>query len=122
MSQNFINVHEFKNVHEFDTRLAEIPTLEDGDLSTEIIDRVYNTLEHENSKVMFRKILSDENDNNDSINQCNASLILRNIINKIHDKNEMINLLDEQLNDCYNLGQCPQGRTIRLVQILKIFY
>ena len=43
------------------------------------------------------------------------------IKDNIPDHVEMIKLLDEQLNDCYNLGQCPQGRSIRLIQILKIF-
>jgi hypothetical protein len=34
---------------------------------------------------------------------------------------DFVRLLDEQLSDCYTLGQCPQGRVKRILQCVLAF-
>ena len=53
--------------------------------------------------------------NYDPTNKINAEDILMEIINM--DYINILDFIDEQLSDCYKLGQCPQGRTTRLFQI-----
>ena len=65
----------------------------------------------------FEKMLSDNN-NYDPINNLD-SIKLLNIVGIISQTNiEIIELLEEQLKDLQT-GFCPQGRTIRLIQIIQ---
>jgi len=69
-------------------------------------------------------IYNNIGDNIDTINNLDARKLLFLIIkyyNSLSDetqKNDLINILAEQMSDMYNNGQCSQGRTIRLIQIL----
>ncbi len=61
--------------------------------------------------------------NLDNANKIYADDILAEIcIHLMKTKNKIIiDLLLEQMNDMYNTGQCPQGRTTRLFQIYNTF-
>lgn len=54
-------------------------------------------------------------------NNMDCSDILADIIN-YKELTDILPLLDEQLNDNFNLGTCPGGRTTRLLQIWKCIY
>ena len=65
-------------------------------------------------------------DNIDNLNQLDARKILQIIINiynksNIEIKKNIIEVIKEQMEDMFNTGQCSQGRTIRLFQILSSF-
>ena len=109
-----------QDVHEFDRKIT-FPVLEDFELDKEIIDYFFEKLGRD-SGIMFLRILSTQNPNNiDNINNCNATIILKHILKKIKENHyDLIPILDEQLNDCFNLGECPQGRTIRMLQIYNL--
>lgn len=61
--------------------------------------------------------------NYDNANNVYADDILAEIcVIIIKTKNKLIiDLLLEQMNDMYNTGQCPQGRTTRLYQLYNSF-
>jgi len=65
---------------------------------------------------------TETNNNFDNITNIYADDILINIIlsimsNNLDDKISIIKLINEQMDDMYNTGRCPQGRTTRLYQI-----
>lgn len=54
--------------------------------------------------------------NYDPSNNINCTDVLASILIKSNNT-DLISLLDEQLEDMYNLGRCPQGRSTRLLQL-----
>lgn len=112
-----------KNVHEYDGKLL-IPELNKFDDNYKItqIKELLPKLTKINAVKMLQKIgqaiIIKSDENIDQENNVDASDILANILSKNYIN--IINLLDEQLDDMFLLGQCPQGRTTRLLQILNL--
>ena len=112
---------EFKDVHQFDGTLS-IPSLEPftKENKLEQIKILIPKLSRPFAIHMLQKIgqalIMNNGDNRDDTNNVDATDLLANILSK--DYENALELLDEQLEDMYNLGQCPQGRTTRLLQIL----
>ena len=69
---------------------------------------------------MVQLIMKGGVENYDVSNNANASDILADICTIPLEKKE-ISLLEEQLEDNFKLGQCPQGRTTRLFQLYLAF-
>lgn len=72
------------------------------------------------AKQSLHKIIHDRSGNIDSINGLNAEILLYIIYTRIidSDNNDTFELLNTQLDEMMS-GLCPQGRCIRLLQILK---
>lgn len=72
------------------------------------------------AKYSLSKIMNDRNGNHDNKNGLDAELLMYMIYTRIINLNddELIELLNIQLDEMVN-GLCPQGRCIRLLQILK---
>jgi hypothetical protein len=69
-------------------------------------------------------IYNSTGENYDNINKLDAKKVLLVIINHFlllsdDKKKDLLDILAEQMADMYNTGQCSQGRTIRLIQILN---
>jgi len=72
------------------------------------------------AKNSLNKIIQDRHNNIDHVNGLNAEILLYMIYTRIinSNNNEYFDLLNSQLDEMSN-GMCPQGRCIRLLQILK---
>ncbi len=113
---------KFRDVHHYDGKLPiileKIFTKDEKlDLIKLLVPKLTNPLAQTMIYKIGKTIIDDGTDNFDDQNNIDASDILANILSKNYD--EILELLEEQLIDMYNLGQCPQGRTTRLWQILK---
>jgi len=79
------------------------------------------------ARFMANQILMENNEKNiDNLNRkMDARQMFIALLEKIshlkdeQDKSLFHQLLEEQLSDMKNLGPCPQGRTIRLWQLLQ---
>ena len=83
----------------------------------QLVPKLTNPLAKSMLYTMGKTIIESGEENFDDQNNIDASDILANILSKNYD--EILELLEEQLIDMYNLGQCPQGRTTRLWQIFQ---
>ncbi len=121
------------NVHKFDTHLAGIfdhknETKYDVNNKIKLFTAVKYRMKREKARAMIDVIINDMKHSNgtktsknyDASNKVNCTDILASILNKA-DHEFVIPVLDEQLEDMYNLGQCPQGRTTRLIQLYNLF-
>lgn len=72
------------------------------------------------SKLSLYKIKNDRKGNIDNVNNLNAEILMYMIYKRIidSDNDEYFELLNSQLDEMTS-GLCPQGRCIRLLQILK---
>jgi len=120
-------MNSFRNVHVYDGQLKSLftpiltPTLSEDEI-IERSDCILSKIKSEDANNCVKLILS-QSGNKDDANNLNAFDILIEVcllIYGIKDNNDLISLLDEQLCDCYRLGQCPQGRTTRLMQIYQL--
>ena len=82
-----------------------------------------------NSQKMYEKMANkDDKDNYDPLNKINAVDLLSRILRIIEQsedpetKQTIKDCLIEQLSDTFTSGQCSQGRTTRLFQILRLLY
>lgn len=113
----------FKNVHEFDGKLP-IPELKKFtvDEKLEMIKIFIPKLKNQNAinilKSMSLAMINNTKDNQDDSNDVDAMDILANIL--ANDYDNILSIFEEQLADIITLGQCPQGRTTRLLQIYNI--
>ena len=125
---NFYSVLEmsetqFTNVHIFDGQLGtffqptqEFTKTEKREMITLLTTRFTNT----SAKHMLAAVSRDlENDRNiDKSNNIDSSNILAEICNKLQDNSEIeLSFIEEQIADIAALGQCPEGRTTRFLQI-----
>jgi hypothetical protein len=86
----------------------------------ERINQVLSSIKDPTAKKCTELILQDTKGNEDHTNQLNALDLLFEVfilVSLTHREKDLMQLLEEQLKDCYLLGQCPQGRTTRLFQI-----
>lgn len=119
-----------RNVHEFDGKLYIKTKKKYGDQEEKKIwddAKEYMMRMNDVSMRMAHSILHDPHEKNvDNINQdADARQVFLELLTQlnhmddIQDKVAFYSLLEEQLEDMYRLGQCPQGRTIRLWQLLQ---
>lgn len=121
-----------RNVHEFDGKVRiEL----EKNVKKEEEEKIWDDAEKYINKMgsgaqtMARSIYHDPMEKNmDMINKgVNARELLLTLLTKLNqmdDKQDQMtfySLLEEQLDDMHRLGQCPQGRTIRLWQLLQSF-
>jgi hypothetical protein len=105
----------FRNVHNYDGTLANpVDITYNSDIKQMLLNKVLIILDNPVSKMMASKIINEETvDNSNQISTANllADILVRKMTIDI------FLLLEEQLSDNYLLGQCPQGRSTRLLQI-----
>ena len=135
-----MNSNNFKNVHIYDGKLTSLYTPQNNgsksmtnsikkDFLLNFIEDIFNSYKKNISKPinLFIKGLEDNNNSNfdksNNIDSCD--LLIDTLI--VLDKKELLKpgeglleVLIEQLNDFVNLGQCPQGRSTRLLQIWQL--
>lgn len=119
-----------RNVHEFDGKLPiQERTFYTQEEMKKIVDDAGIFLQgmRVDARLMTDKIIHEGKETNmDTVNN-NAdakNMFLRVLqrISTIQDKQDQkcfYNMLEEQLCDMKNLGPCPQGRTVRLWQLLQ---
>lgn len=116
-----------RNVHEYDGKLVktDIPVIEKNEEERLLARFMQRRMQHA-AIFISRSILSSDHaqQNNDTINGLDARRLfvyVLHLIDKLpeEDHGEWDHLLEEQLADMTNLGPCPQGRTIRLWQLVS---
>ena len=118
-----------RNVHEFD---GKIHMKLENFYTEEQIQKIRNDAEFlsnmkKDARIMATKIMTESAEKNiDPINHhIDARQLFITLLDKIAqrtdeaDKVFYATLLEEQLCDMKNLGPCPQGRTIRLWQLIQ---
>lgn len=117
---------KFIDVHSFDGKLKIILERKfTKEEKVKLINNSINVFRTKNKKsflmlVMIRDdLLNDNKKNYDETNDTDASDILANILTGKNIE-ELYDLIEEQLVDIYDLGQCAQGRVGRLYQIYNI--
>jgi hypothetical protein len=121
-----IDVHSFDNklnldLIEYIDNISLDITLDIQTFYTAFIDKV--GVESSSGKGLSL-IYNSQGDNYDSINNIDVTKLLKIIIKYFNQsseekKSDLIDILAEQMADMYNTGQCSQGRSIRLIQILS---
>lgn len=114
-------VKELKNVHEFDHKLEhnfKVSKKRNNEEKEKIIDKIIDEYEDNTIKNILKIIQKDIQTltNYDDKNHLNPIDILIEIYLSKNFKNIKL-LLEEQLKDMYLLGFCPQGRSIRFLQL-----
>lgn len=120
---------KMRNVHEFD---GKIPMKINSKYGDHDMKKIMNDAEflkkmRHDAQWMAHQIMTGNSEKNiDTLNHhMDARQMLIALLDKItqikdqEDKELFHLLLEEQLSDMKNLGQCPQGRTIRLWQLLQ---
>ena len=115
----------FRNVHIYDGHLKGIYTDEhkySNSEKRELIESFAKILSKQPALKMLALILKDINNgsNYDSSNDIDASDVLATILTHKVMTKDIVKLLEEQLVDTFSLGQCPQGRSTRMIQIYNI--
>jgi hypothetical protein len=121
-----IDVHTFdRNLNSYLIQhINNITINNDLDIQTfynTFIDKVGN---ESSSGKGLALIYNSVGENYDTINNIDAKRLLTIIIDYFYQlsddkKMDLIEILSEQMADMYDTGQCSQGRTIRLIQILS---
>lgn len=108
-----------KNVHEFDRLLniSGIHKYTNDECNSIFKNATFIDNMSMIAQSMINKIRFENSENIDSINQCNAKDLCCMVIEKISKNPDLYKIFEEQLVDIYTLGQCPQGRVIRLWQL-----
>lgn len=120
---------KMRNVHEFD---GKIPMKLDFKYTEKEMTKIINDAEflkkmRHDARCMINQIITENNEKNvdhrnHNMNARQMLIVLLDKISRIKDNDDkklFHQLLEEQLSDMKNLGQCPQGRTIRLWQLLQ---
>jgi hypothetical protein len=117
-----------RNVHEFDGKIPMKMDAKYGDDEMEkiIYDAGFLKKMRHDAQWMAQQIMTGNSEKNiDTLNHdMDARQMFVALLDKIanikdpEDKELFYLLLEEQLCDMKNLGPCPQGRTIRLWQLL----
>ena len=113
-----------QDVHVYDGKLIGKFTpihIFDNDNKTSLFARLISILDDPVSKNMVQLILDGINNtsNYDSTNMIDASDVLVDILMFDDGVDGVLKTLEQQLIDMYQLGSCPQGRVVRLLQIWK---
>lgn len=117
-----------RNVHEFDGKIPmKLKTLYGENQMKQIInDAGFLKKMRHDARFMANQIIHEDDKKN--IDPLNNNIDARQLFARLLEKISMIKnqddketfqmLLEEQLSDMKNLGSCPQGRSIRLWQLL----
>ena len=117
MNTTFIDVHTFDGTWGNNyIKINDLNNDEKGSLITDFKNKLKNPV----AKHMINIIMNSSIGNYDNANETNVVDILTDILLK--DTSGIIDYIEEQLIDCFMLGQCPQGRTTRLYQIWLSLY
>lgn len=113
---------KFIDVHVFDGRCTRTIIPEYTETSRkEALDYYKRVLPHPDAKALIELIRTDPYERNwDSTERIYAPDLLCNVIHHMTNP-DFVSLLNEQLRDCYQLGQCPQGRVKRILQCKLAF-
>ena len=117
-----------RNVHVYDTKLkdvydhrSEIKISNNG--KKKLITKLSTLVKSPEAKKMLNIIIEDIGNplgpNFDTANKIDCTDVLCSILIRKMSR-VILNLLEEQLKDNYNLGRCPQGRSTRLLQIYQV--
>lgn len=113
----FIDVHQFdysyKNVQHKPVTLSNTERVY---IIERLISKMKDPIAINGARIIMANIGNDAN--RDSTNQKNADDILCLLALHIEKDADLLPLLEEQLADMVQLGQCAQGRTTRLWQLL----
>jgi hypothetical protein len=108
-----------RDVHVYDGSITFVPK---NNFPHELKDKAFKeflkVVDDPHAKACIEMIINDKSGNIDNANKIDASDLFAEILTFRLD-NDAINLISEQLKDCFLLGRCPQGRTTRLFQILQ---
>ena len=116
MTERFIDVHVFDGRCK-PTTIPEY-TAESRRAALEYYERV---LRDPDAKALIRMIQTDPPERNwDYTERIYTPDLLCDIINHMTNP-DFVQVLNEQLGDCYRLGQCPQGRVKRILQCKLAF-
>lgn len=111
--------NNFRDVHQYDGQLAT-KSMEIGSFSSaqkqNFLQKLQKILRNPISKFMADRIMADDG-MVDNSNRIKPSDMLAQILS-MKMSVDIFLLLEEQLADNMMLGQCPQGRTNRMSQIL----
>jgi hypothetical protein len=120
---------KMRNVHEFDGKIPmKLNYLYTEKEMKKIINEAGFLKDMRNdAQYMTTQILMENNEKNidDRNHKMDARQMFVALLDRIshlkdeEDKTLFHQLLEEQLSDMKNLGPCPQGRTIRLWQLLQ---
>ena len=117
----------FQDVHIYDGKWDEnIPSYSE-EYKKRILSIFRSVLINQNMKCEGIDLLITDigkDSNYESCSKLYADDILVSILKKIdtfdkYDKLKIFKLINEQLDDMYQLGRCPSGRVTRLIQIYK---
>ena len=115
------NALPVRDVHVYDRTIeykVEVPIYEKTSKTT-LLDEVRKILPSKASE-MIHIIQSNNTGNIDGQNGYVADDLLVYLLLNGHGEDFALNL-KEQLDDAYTLGQCPQGRVIRLISLVNAF-
>ena len=119
-----------RNVHEFD---GKVPMHDKISYTQEEMKKIVDDAEiflqgmRVDARLMTEKILYEGKEKNmdplnNNVDAKNMFMTVLRRISLIQDKQDQkcfYDMLEEQLCDMKNLGPCPQGRTVRLWQLLQ---
>lgn len=119
-----------RNVHEFDGKLPiQNKTFYTEEEMKKIVDDAGIFLQRMrvDARLMTSNILNEGKEKNmdplnNNVDAKNMFMTVLRRISLIQDKQDQkcfYDMLEEQLCDMKNLGPCPQGRTVRLWQLLQ---
>lgn len=118
----------FRDVHEYDYSYRSIeytPKIVDIEEKKRLIEQLLLKIKSPIAKQGIHLITSNIGNsiNTDTTNLKNAEDILADLSHIILTTNneDLLQLLEEQMIDMVQLGQCAQGRVTRLWQLLTIF-
>ena len=116
------NSMRFRDVHCYDGKLTSPPDIHirhfEMNEKQELFKKLNFILSNPRASWMVSRMLS-EHDMFDPSNKMTPSDILATILTR-RMTIDILGLLEEQLSDIALLGQCPQGRSTRLIQILDM--
>jgi hypothetical protein len=109
-----------RDVHVYDGKILikfEPKTIYSKDNENQLFESLKKYLTNPRARAMVDLFINQ--DVMDVSNNINPRALLFNILS-YHLNTHIINLLNEQLEDAYLFGQCPQGRVHRMFQIYSI--
>ena len=114
---------EFQDVHHYDEKIL-MPVFQKQFTKQEkleqikiLLPKLTKTTSMQMMQLIIKSITDENLENYDAINRIDASDILAAILSKSYDN--ILDIFEEQLEDIWLLGRCPQGRTIRFIQLYK---
>lgn len=118
-NQPFIDVHTFDYSYAHESFILDIPIEEKTMWLEKLIERMTNPVAIEGTKLIIANINQDGN--MDRTNNKRAEDILVFIAQFLLEKDDsLLSLVEEQMQDMVQLGQCAQGRTTRFWQIYML--